>query len=140
MDKIEPKHLLMGLAATTAAFLALRAFSASSTNQDDEEGGDSSSPAMIEMVKLKSKINSKDAFVAIAGDVGGTNVRLELVRLYRNSSKADILIPLTKYDAQKTSGMEECIKEFLKDIPKGSSRYPEIAVVGMAGALVDNVF
>ena len=53
----------------------------------------------IELMKLSSRIESKDGFVAIAGDVGGTNVRLELVKLFRNSQEVEVIIPLRKYDA-----------------------------------------
>ena len=74
-------------------------------------------------------------------------MRLELVRLFRNSQKKEIIIPLKKYSAQNVdtsgchpSGLQSCICDLLHGIERGHPNYPEVAVIGMAGALVDNVF
>ena len=70
----------------------------------------------------------------VIGDVGGTNVRLELIRLYHDSPEhKHILKPLTKIKSQEYPTFIAAMQEFLKDVSQENK--PKIGVVGIAGAV-----
>ena len=73
----------------------------------------------------------------LIGDVGGTNVRLQLIRLFHSDiSKREELKPLTKYSSQAYPSFIACVEEFLQGVSPSS--LPRVGVVGMAGPVVDN--
>jgi glucokinase len=69
--------------------------------------------------------------------VGGTNVRLQLIRLFHSDkTKREELKSLTKYSSQAYPSFIACVEEFLKNVD--SSLLPRVGVVGMAGPVKDN--
>jgi glucokinase len=73
----------------------------------------------------------------LIGDVGGTNVRFELVKLFHDDQdKRVVLKKLTKFNPQVYDSFYLVLEEFLKDVP--SENYPKFGVVGMAGPVVSN--
>ena len=73
----------------------------------------------------------------LIGDVGGTNVRLQLIRLFHDDQdKKEELKKLTKYQSKAHPSFNACLEEFLKDVHP--DMYPRVGVVGMAGAVKDN--
>jgi glucokinase len=72
--------------------------------------------------------------IVLLGDVGGTNIRLELVTV--DTSK-DNPLGYIKKDNLKVDHFKEfhhAIEAFLN----GVETYPEVAVIGMAGPVFDN--
>ena len=96
---MDAKKLLIGAAATGVA--ALIAYGVITS-----QGGEKKEQAPIKLEdqedvqKLISKFESGEGFIGICGDVRGTTVRLELVRLFHNTQKKEVIIALKKYDAQ----------------------------------------
>ena len=76
--------------------------------------------------------------IALIGDVGGTNVRLALQRLNFETRTFEEVIPLTKLNAQKAESFEACVREFLADVQVDSDQWPQVGVIGIAGAVQDN--
>lgn len=71
------------------------------------------------------------------GDIGGTNIRLQLVRLYHdNKNKKDELKPLIKFGTREYKDIVSVIKEYLSDVK--ATDLPRIGVIGMAGPVEDN--
>ena len=56
----------------------------------------------------------KDKICALIGDVGGTNCRLQLVRLDLKTRQSQIVKELTTYPSQKMEKFESAIELFLK--------------------------
>ena len=54
----------------------------------------------------------------LIGDVGGTNVRLKLLRMFpEDKNKIEILKELTFYNPQVEKSFESCIVQFLEGVP-----------------------
>ena len=51
--------------------------------------------------------------VALIGDVGGTNVRLQLIKLDLKTRTSTVIKPLTKIASQSTNSFEDAVKQFL---------------------------
>ena len=80
---------------------------------------------------------SSDFDNILIGDVGGTNVRLQLIRLFHSDkNKREELKPLTKYSSQAYPSFIACVQEFLKGVD--TQLLPRVGVVGMAGPVKDN--
>lgn len=74
----------------------------------------------------------------IIGDVGGTKIRLELVRLFHDDiNKRISLKNLEMLESQKYPSFLACLEEYLSDVPEQNK--PKIGVVGMAGPVINNV-
>lgn len=73
----------------------------------------------------------------LIGDVGGTNVRFELVRLFHDDQeKRVVLKKLTKFNPQVYDSFYQVMEEYLKDVPP--ENWPRFGVVGMAGPVSKN--
>lgn len=72
--------------------------------------------------------------IVLLGDVGGTNIRLELVSV--DTSK-DAPIETLKKDNLKVERYDQ-FQLAIEDFLAGAPAYPEVAVVGMAGPIFDN--
>jgi glucokinase len=74
--------------------------------------------------------------IAILGDIGGTNSRLQLVDIDLNSREPKVLyFPEPKHSSSFKSFID-CVAEFLKSAPQEFQ--PKIACLGIAGPVVDN--
>ena len=75
--------------------------------------------------------------VVMIGDVGGTNVRLQLISLSGPTLEQKTIIKdIIKYNTQKAESLVSCVKAYLEDVPK--TKHPKVCVIGMAGPVVDN--
>ena len=85
------------------------------------------------------KKEKKEYDNVIIGDVGGTNTRLQLVRLYHDQAqqhKKETLKQLTVYKSHEHESLTAIIQKFLAEVPKSSK--PRIGVVGIAGPVSNN--
>ena len=73
--------------------------------------------------------------MALIGDVGGTNIRLQLIAV---DLKADqpTLLKEVKYQVKEHHVFQQAIEGFLKDV--GAEDYPTVAVIGIAGPISGN--
>ena len=71
-------------------------------------------PGFLYKVKNTPAVKSKDV-VAIIGDVGGTNLRLKLIRLNLATNESVVLKELTKFKAIEFDSMADGIVKFLED-------------------------
>jgi glucokinase len=85
----------------------------------------------------KGKVERR-SFVAVVGDVGGTNFRLKLIRVNLETNKSETLKELTKYKANDFYSMALGIIKFLEDFEEGGPDWPSVGVVGCAGEIKDN--
>lgn len=79
-------------------------------------------------------MNEPKFHIALLGDIGGTNIRLELVSV---DTTKDSPVETIKKDTLKVERYDQfqlAIEVFLA----GSPAYPEVAVMGMAGPIFDN--
>ena len=72
---------------------------------------------------------------ALIGDVGGTNIRLELVVVDFNFVVSPKLIKKHYYDVVSEDVFPEVISKFLSD---QKEHHPSVAAIGMAGLVFDN--
>jgi len=78
---------------------------------------------------------TRSSEVVLIGDVGGTNVRLQLIRLDpANPDQKQVIKPLTIMNAQTSASFIECLQQFLADAPQK----PTVGVVGIAGPVNNN--
>ena len=68
--------------------------------------------------------------IALIGDLGGCNTRLELIKFNKNSKEAET-IKLTKYENIDYKSFKEIVIEFLT----GVSTLPIIGTIGCAGPI-----
>jgi glucokinase len=73
---------------------------------------------------------------ALIGDIGGTNVRFELVTFLAQGKK-HVLKELQVFNPQKEPSCEACIKKYLSE-GVDKENYPSVCVIGIAGAVVNN--
>lgn len=79
----------------------------------------------------------RDYTNVLIGDVGGTNVRFKIIRLFHEQpEKKEVIKELTIYNPQKEESFLFCIKQFLHGL--NNDETPTIGVVGIAGAVIDN--
>lgn len=118
MDQIKDTWPILAAAAGLAAATVYVTSKSSSSGEVHEE-----------QVRLYENV--------VIGDVGGTNVRLELIRLYHDSPQhKHVLKPLTKIKSQLYPTFIAAMQEFLKDVE--AENRPKIGVVGIAGAVQKN--
>lgn len=67
---------------------------------------------------------------AILGDIGGTNARLELTKVIKDSSKPEVVKSIF-YSTQDYKGLDEVLEQFLSEF-KGTDKYPTIGVIAVA--------
>lgn len=75
----------------------------------------------------------------LIGDVGGTNIRLKLLRLFHadpEMKRCVILKDLCTFNPQVEESFLAAANKFLKNVP--AENKPTIGVIGMAGAVVNN--
>ena len=94
-DSSNMKKVLFGAAALAGLALASYALTYSKKEEKKEE-------------------KKNETVVALIGDVGGTNVRLKLVKLDLTSRKVvQVIKDLTKIPSQEKASFEEAVREFL---------------------------
>jgi len=91
--------------------------------------------------------DESDEYVVLLGDVGGTNIRLVLARIFM-SEKEKLTVQERTIDSRSVQSFEEAVKSFLKvRTPRNdvnvqefeeSPNWPEVAVVGIAGPVDNN--
>lgn len=72
--------------------------------------------------------------VALLGDIGGTNIRYELVVVNTGKNEPEKTLKKETYLVEKYDVFSDSVKKFLED----AEFYPNIAVIGMAGPIADN--
>ena len=70
------------------------------------------------------------------GDVGGTNLRLQLVLIQPPSDEPLEIIKTDKLKVREQDNFENAIRSFLNDIQ--DTQYPEVAAIAIAGPVKDN--
>lgn len=96
----DQKKTLLGLAAAAAlGVVTLGAFMLKSKGSQTEE--------------TETKKVERTEIVAVVGDVGGTNVRLSLIRLDLKTRTSTVVKPLTKIASQSVASFEEALRKFL---------------------------
>ena len=73
--------------------------------------------------------------IAMIGDVGGTNIRLELIKVDIDADQPTS-IKEGKFNVEKYDSFQLAVETFLKEVDQSS--YPEVAVVGIAGPITNN--
>lgn len=71
---------------------------------------------------------------ALLGDVGGTNIRLELVELSTTSKSPISTLKKSNLNVADHDLFANSIRSFLEGVPQ----LPSVAVVGIAGPIFDN--
>jgi glucokinase len=70
---------------------------------------------MLLKSRQTSTVNGFDN--VLIGDVGGTNVRLQLIRLFHDSQdRKEELKPLTKYQSREYPSFIACVEDYLKGV------------------------
>lgn len=117
-----------GAATATAVLLAANAM----------KGGAPVEQPVVENPKRSKTCVGKGYQYAIIGDIGGTNVRLELIRINLEDVEEEAkIIKEGRFDSQKTESCLACIKELLADVDK--EKMPLTGVAGIAGPVHDNI-
>ena len=73
---------------------------------------------------------------ALLGDVGGTNIRLELVLIQPPADEPLERVKKDKIWVKDYETFQGALEHFLAGIPK--EKYPEVASIGIAGPVDDN--
>ena len=81
-------------------------------------------------------INIDKKYPVLIADIGGTNVRLSLLRMSKNKSVAPDKIDESKLSSAKSKSLQDLIKNYLANVKKED--YPLYAVVGIAGPVNNN--
>ena len=106
MDK-DNKWPLVALAATTASIATLGMLYSSRNNKNDPEGED------IAQVQ-NTECEHQDAATCenvLVGDIGGTNIRLKIVKIYPYATIRNATIKeLTSFSSQNYDCFEDCLK------------------------------
>lgn len=76
-------------------------------------------------------------YPVLIGDIGGTNVRLKLVKLAKDINEPPELIDKTKLIPSKYPSLENLFSEYLSKF-KNTSNYPLYIVVGIPGIVQNN--
>ena len=78
---------------------------------------------------------SEKNIVVLLGDIGGTNSRLRLVYMTKDSITETI--DEKDYPTYKYKGLKEILKEYLSPF-KNKETFPKLAVLGIPGAVINN--
>ena len=73
----------------------------------------------------------------LIGDIGGTNVRLTLMRITKDINDPPEVIEKMKLSPSKFPSLEAVFNDFLSKF-KGTKNYPEYAVIGIPGPIKNN--
>ena len=76
-------------------------------------------------------------FPVIIGDIGGTNVRLCLIKISKDAKVSQETIEEGKLPTQKYPSLEAAVEEFLSKY-KNTENYPHYAVIGIPGPVQNN--
>lgn len=113
-----------GAAAATTLLLASGALSRGASKQE------------AKFVRGGTKVGTGYQY-AVIGDIGGTNVRLELIRInLENVEEEALIVKEGRYDSQKSKSCLDCIRQLLEGVSK--DKMPLTGVVGIAGPVCDN--
>jgi glucokinase len=74
--------------------------------------------------------------IALIGDVGGTNIRLQLISIDLSLNNPAGLLKETIYKVADYDVFQKALEAFLADV--GLENYPEVAAIGIAGPITDN--
>jgi len=77
-------------------------------------------------------------FPILIGDIGGTNVRLSIRKIFLDANIPEEIIDQAKFQSQKYASLESVIEEYLQQF-KNTENYPLYAVLGVPGPIKDNV-
>ena len=77
-------------------------------------------------------------YSVLVGDVGGTNVRLNIRRISKDPKVPHIVINRGKLSTQKYPSLEAALEEYLSTY-KNTENYPLYAVIGLPGPIKNNV-
>ena len=78
-----------------------------------------------------------ETFSILVGDVGGTNIRLNIRRISKDINVPHIIINRGKLPSQKYPSLEVAIEEYLSTY-KNTENYPIYAVIGLPGPIKNN--
>ena len=87
-------------------------------------------------IRHAATVSKMDKQKVLIGDIGGTNVRLQLIELDAETGASSVLKPLVKYETQATKSCLECILKYLEGVQE--SNMPIVCVIGIAGAVKNN--
>ena len=105
MDFLEKNWKFLAGAATASAVLLATNALTSGTKKETAQ-----------FVRAKTCVGTGFQY-AIIGDVGGTNVRLELIRInLENVEEEAVIVKEGRFDSQKTESILACIKELLAGV------------------------
>ena len=77
------------------------------------------------------------SYPILIGDVGGTNVRLGIIKISKDENIAFEKIERGNLSTQKYSSLEAALEEFLNKF-KNTENYPQYAVIGIPGPIKNN--
>lgn len=86
--------------------------------------------------KEKPKKVEEKVYKALIGDIGGTNIRLELIS-FKKTDKSPVIIK--RSENMRSFGFnsfEDSIRSFLADV--SAENWPQVAGIGLAGAVLNN--
>jgi len=73
----------------------------------------------------------------LVGDIGGTNVRLKVIKVYPHATQRNSTIKeLTTFPSQDHQCFEDCLNLFFSDLSE--ENHPKVGVVGIAGPVNEN--
>ena len=78
-----------------------------------------------------------ETYSVLIGDVGGTNVRLDICKISKDINVEPNIINRGKLPTQKYPSLEAAIEEYLS-IYKNTDNYPLYAVIGLPGPVKNN--
>jgi glucokinase len=87
---------------------------------------------------MSLNIEGLNEVVCLIGDIGGTNVRFTLRKLNLTTRTSEEIKPLVKMDSQKAERIEDTINVFLEEFKDKPELWPKVAVVGIAGEVLEN--
>ena len=78
-----------------------------------------------------------EIYSVLVGDVGGTNIRLNIRRISKDPNVPHIIIDRVKLFTQKYPSLEAAIEEYISKY-KNTENYPLYAVIGLPGVIKNN--
>ena len=79
----------------------------------------------------------EQTYSVLVGDVGGTNIRLNIRRISKDINVPHNVINRSKLPSQKYPSLEAAIEEYLSAY-KNTENYPLYAVIGLPGPIKNN--
>ena len=77
------------------------------------------------------------AYPVLIGDIGGTNVRLSIMKISKDVNTPQVEVNKEKLPTQKYPTLEAAIEEYLSKY-KDTENYPHFAVIGVPGPVQNN--